>query len=334
MVTRRVLTVAAVQLGAVLAIGPLLGVGVSAQQGRGTARVGLLASSSIDRDRMRLEAFRKGLHEAGWIAGRNISIDQRFADGHFEKLPVLAGELVRLNPDVLVAAGAPAAHAAKNATRAIPIVIANAADPVGTGLVASLARPGGNVTGLSDFNAGVVVKRLEILKEMVPSAVRVAVLLNPGNPTNPLQLKLLQEAAPTLGVRLLAVEVRRAEDITRAFVTMKKDLPEAVMVLGDALLGSQGRSIQDLAIRHRLPTTYGARELTDVGGLMSYGPSFEELFRRAAIYVDKILKGARPADLPIEQPTKFELIVNVATARSIGLTIPPSVLRRADHVIG
>jgi ABC-type uncharacterized transport system substrate-binding protein len=304
-----------------------------AQESKGTARIGLLASSSAGRDKRRIEAFHQGLQDLGWVGGRNIFIEQRFAGGQFDKLPALAAELVGLNPDVLVVSGAPAAHAAKNSTRAIPIVMTNAADPVGTGLVASLARPGGNVTGLSDFNAGVVVKRLELLKELVPSAVRIAVLFNPGNPTNPLQLKLIQEAAPALSVRLFALEVRRADDIERAFAAMKKDSPDALLILGDPLLGSQARRILDLTMKNRLPSTYGAREWTDIGGLISYGPSFEELFRRAATYVDKILKGARPGDLPVEQPTKFELVINLNAAKALGLRMPQSLLLRADQVI-
>lgn len=216
---------------------PLTG---EAQQPVKVHRIGFLGSSSAERDKGRVAAFQQGLQELGRVEGRNISIERRMA-GEFDKLPALAAELVRLNPDILVVAAAPAAHAAKSATRAIPIVMTNAADPVGTGLVASLAKPGGNVTGLSDFNAGVVVKRLEILKEMVHSAARVAVLFNPGNPTNPLQLKLLREVAPTLGVRLLPLEVRRPEDIERAFAAIKKDSSDSLMILGDPLLGSQAR---------------------------------------------------------------------------------------------
>jgi putative ABC transport system substrate-binding protein len=304
-----------------------------AQQSKSTARLGFLASSSAERDKERIEAFRQGLQELGWVEGRNITVEQRFAAGQSDKLPVLAAELVRLKPDVLVVSGAPAAHAVKNATRTIPIVMTNAADPVGTGLVAGLARPGGNVTGLSDFNAGVVVKRLEILKELVSSAVRVAVLFNPGNPTNPLQLKLIQEAAPALGVRLFPLEVRRAGEIEQAFGAMKRHSPDALMILGDPLLGSQARRILEHTMKHQLPSTYGTREWSDIGGLMSYGPSFEDLYRRAATYVDKILKGARPGDLPIEQPSKFELVINVNTAKRLGLTIPQSLLLRADQLI-
>ena len=304
-----------------------------AQPAKSIARLGFLGSSSAERDKTRVAAFRQGLQELGWVDGRNISIELRFAAGQVEKIAALAAELVRLNPDVLVVAGAPAAHAAKTATRSIPIVMTNAADPVGTGLVASLGRPGGNITGLSDFNAGVVVKRLEILKEMVPSAARMAVLFNPGNPTNPLQLKLLREAAPALGIRLSSSEGRRADDLERAFAATKGDSADALIILGDPLLGSQARRILDLTMKHRLPATYGAREWTDIGGLISYGPGFDELYRRAATYVHKILKGARPGDLPIEQPTKFEMIINLKTAKALGLTIPQSLLLRADQVI-
>jgi putative ABC transport system substrate-binding protein len=304
-----------------------------AQQPKSSARLGFLASSSLERDKKRLEAFHQELEKLGWIKGRSISTEHRFADGQFDRLPALAAELVRLSPDVLVVGGAPAAHTAKRATHSIPIVMTNAADPVGTGLVASLARPGGNVTGLSDFNAGVVVKRLDLLKEIVGSVARVAVLFNPGNPTNPLQLKMIQEAAPALSLRLFALEVRRPDDIERAFAAMRTDPPDALMLLGDPLLGSQIRRILNLTMKHRLPSTYGTREWSDIGGLMSYGPSFEDLYRRAATYVDKILKGAKPSDLPVEQPTKFELVINLKTAKALGLTIPRSLLARADEII-
>jgi ABC-type uncharacterized transport system substrate-binding protein len=329
-----IVTVTTVKLVATLILGVLgAPLAVEAQPAKSTARLGFLGSSTVERDKRRVEAFRVGLEDLGWVGGRNISIEHRFAAGQFDKLPALAAELVRFNPDVLVVSGAPAAHAAKNATRAIPIVMTNAADPVGTGLVASLARPGGNVTGLSDFNAGVVVKRLEILKEIVPSATRVAVLFNPGNPTNPLQLKLIQEAAPALAVRLYSLEVRRPDDIERGFAAMRKDSADALMILGDPLLGSHSRRILDLTVKHRLPSTYGTREWPDIGGLMSYGPNFEDLYRRAATYVDKILKGAQPGELPIEQPTKFELVLNLRTAKALGLTIPQSMLLRADQLI-
>jgi ABC-type uncharacterized transport system substrate-binding protein len=267
------------------------------------------------------------------LEGRTFFIEQRYAGGQFEKLPKLAAELAGLKVDVLVVAGAPAAHAAKNATRVIPIVMTNAADPVGTGLVASLARPGGNVTGLSDFNAGVVAKRLELLKEVVPSASRVAVLLNPANPTNPLQLKLTRVAATTLGVTLLSFEAKGANEIDRAFAVIKMERPGALIVIGDPLLGSYAKRIVEHSTESRLPTIYWSREFPDAGGLLSYGINLEDSSRRAATFVDKILRGAKPGDLPIEQPTQFELVINLKTARALGLTIPPSLLQRADQVI-
>ncbi len=304
-----------------------------AQQPKKVSRIGFLASSSGERLKGRIAAFQQGLRELGYLEGKNILIEHRSAAGQFEKLPELAAELVRLKVDLLVAEGAPAAHAAKNATRVIPIVIGNAADPVGTGLVASLAQPGGNITGLSDFNLAVVTKRLELLKEVVPTASRVAVLLNPANPTNPLQLKEIQAVAPGLGMTLFPLEARGPDDIDRAFSTMKKERFGALIVMGDPMFGTHRRRIVDLAVKSRLPAIYGSAGGVDVGGLMSYGTNFEDLYRRAAIYVDKILRGAKPADLPIEQPTKFEFVVNLKAAKQIGLTIPPNLLARADKVI-
>jgi putative ABC transport system substrate-binding protein len=304
-----------------------------AQQPKGIPRIGFLSSSSFERERSRLPAFQQGLRELGYLEGKNIFIEQRYAGGQFERLPELAAELARLKVDIFVVSGAPAAHSAKNATSVIPIVITNAADPIGTGLVAGLARPGGNITGLSDFNAGVVAKRLELLKEVVPSASRVAALLNPANPTNPLQMKLIQAAAPTLGVTLLSFEAKRADEIDRAFAAMRRKRPGALIVMGDPLFGTHRRRIVELSAGSRLPAIYSIREFPDAGGLMSYGTNFDDLYRRAATYVDKILKGAKPADLPIEQPTKFELVINLKTAKALGLAIPQSVLIRADHVI-
>jgi len=267
------------------------------------------------------------------LEGKNIVIEPRYAAEQFEKLPELAAELVRLKVDVLVVVGAPPAHAAKTATDAIPIVMGNAADPVGTGLVASLARPGGNITGLSDFNLGVVTKRLELLKEVVPSVSRVAVFLNPANPTNPLQLKEIQGVAPALGVTLLPLEVKGADDIDRAFIAIRKERPGAIFVIGGTPSTPDQRRIPELAVKSRLPAIYTSGQSVDAGGLMSYGTNFEDLYRRAATYVDKILKGAKPADLPVEQPMKFEFIINLKAAKQIGLTIPPNVLVRADRVI-
>jgi putative ABC transport system substrate-binding protein len=304
-----------------------------AQQTRQVPRIGFLASSSAERDTSRLAAFRQGLRELGYLEGQNIAIDQRYASGRYEDLPKLAAELIRLKVDVLVTEGTPAARAAKTATSTIPVVMGNAGDPVGTGLVSSLARPGGNVTGLSDFSFDLVTKRLELLKMADPAISHVAVLLNPLNSTNLLELKKLQSAAPALGVTLLAFEVRRADDIDRAYDAMTRQRRGAVLLAGDAIFGLHRERIVALAANHRLPTLYPARHHVDSGGLMSYATNFDDLFHRAATYVDKVLKGAKPADLPIEQPTKFELIINQKTAKALGLKIPPSLLLQADQVI-
>ena len=296
-------------------------------------RAGYLSSSSVQRERVRVAAFQQGLRELGYLEGKNILIEERYAGGAFERLPELAAELVRLKVDIFVVAGAPAAQAAKKASSVIPIVMTAVADPVGMGLVADLARPGGSITGLSDFNTGVVVKRLELLREVAPSASRVAVLLNPMNPSNPPQLKLTQAVAATLAVTLLTFEAKRADEIDRAFLAMKTERPGGLIVIGDPMLGSHAKRIVELSTRNRLPAIYWTREFPDAGGLISYGANFDDLWRRAATYVDKILKGAKPGDLPIEQPTKFELVINLKTAKALGLTIPPSLLQRADHVI-
>jgi putative ABC transport system substrate-binding protein len=267
------------------------------------------------------------------VEGQNMVLEQRYASGQFQKLADLATELVRLKVHVLIVESTPAAHAARNATRAIPIVFTNASDPVGTGLVASLARPGGNITGLSDFNADVVGKRLQLLKEVVPAASRIAVLLNPENPTNTLQLKLIRTAAPSPAVTLLAFEARRLEDIDRAFAAMRAESVEALIVMGDPMLGSHRRTLVDLAANGRLPAIYATSPFVDEGGLMSYGANFEDLYRRTAMYVDKIVKGANPGDLPVEQPTKFELVINRKVSKTLGLAIPQSLLLQADRVL-
>jgi putative ABC transport system substrate-binding protein len=304
------------------------------QQPKKIPRIGLLGSlsASSSSDLIRTAAFLQGLRDLGYVDGKNIIIEYRYADGKFERLPSLAAELVRLKVDILVARGAPAAHAAKNATSTIPIVMGNAADPVGTGLVASLARPGGNITGMSDFNSGVITKRLELLKEVVPTVSRVAVLLNPANPTNPPQLKEVQAVAPALGVTLLSLEVKGADDIERAFTAMRRERTGAVLVIGGAA-GNHVSRLAELVVKNRLPTIWSSSEVVETGGLMSYGTNFADLYRRAATYVDKILKGAKPSDLPVEQPKKFEFVINLKTAKQIGLTIPPNVLARADKVI-
>ena len=306
---------------------------VAAQPAKAPVRLGFLSSSSPDRDARYLVAFRQTLRALGYVEGKTLTIDVRYGHGRFEQLPALAAELVGMKVNVLVVAGAPAAHAAKNATRTIPIVMTNAADPVGTGLVASLARPGGNITGLSDFNTGVVAKRLELLKEIVPAATRVGVLSNPRNPTNPTQVKLTLAAAPALGLTVLTVEAGSAAEIDRAFGVLAAERVSALLVIGDPLLGAEVKRIVGHAQRLKLPGIYSTPRSVAEGGLIGYGSSFEDLYRRAAVYVDKVIKGARPADLPIEQPSKFELAVNLKTARTLGLTIPASIVLRADALI-
>jgi ABC-type uncharacterized transport system substrate-binding protein len=304
-----------------------------AQQPRDSARIGVLSSSSPRREQGYLAAFQQGLRDLGYSEGKNVLIDRRYAAGQFDTLPELAAELVRLKVDILVVTGTPAALAAKNATHLIPIVMVTAADPMGTGLITSLARPGGNVTGLTDFAAGVVAKRLELIKEMIPSATRVAVLLNPDNSSSQPQLQLTQKAGSALGLSILSVEAKRLDDIDRAFATMRAKHATALLLIADGLLGSNRKRIIELTAKSRLPAIYWRREFVEDGGLMSYGASVGDLYRRAATYVDKILTGAKPAELPVEQPTKFDLVINTKAAKSMGLTIPPSLLQRPDQVI-
>jgi len=298
-------------------------------------RIGFLGGRTPSDTSPLLDAFRQGLHELGWVEGQNIVLDYRFAEGRFDRLPDLAAEVVRLKVDIIVAAGGtPTAAAAKNATGTIPIVMIAVRDPVGTGLIASLARPRGNVTGLSD-SAGleIVGKQLELLKETVPKIRRVAILSNPANLYHPLAIRELNAAPRSLGMQLQLLEARGPNEFDGAFAAMAKERVGALLVLADAMFNLHRTRLADLAAGSRLPAAYGWREYVEAGGLMSYGPSLRDLFRRSATYVDKILKGAKPGDLPVEQPTKFELVINLKTAKALGLTIPPSVLRRADEVI-
>ena len=306
---------------------------VHAQQPQKIPRLGYLSYGSVEIDKSLLAAFQQGLRELGYLEGKNIVIEQRYAAGQSDKLPELVAEFVRVKADVIVVTGDPAAHAAKKATTAIPIVIVTSPDPVGTGLIASLAHPGGNVTGLSDFHGGVVTKRLELLKDVAPLASRIAVLLNPANPSNPIQLKDIQAAASAFRVTLISLEVKRPDEIDPAFTTIVKERAGALLVLGDRLFATHQSQIIKFAVKNRLPTIYSQRLYVEAGGLMSYGANFTDQYRRAAIYVDKLIKGAKPADLPVEQPTKFELVINLKAAKQIGLTIPPTVLARADKVI-
>jgi putative ABC transport system substrate-binding protein len=294
--------------------------------------IGYLSPLSLT-DGIVLEAFRQGLRELGYVEGQTIVIEYRFAEGRPERLPAFAAELVRLKLNVIVATSSPAPEAAKQATRTIPIVFAVVGDPVAAGLVASLARPGGNITGLSTMGSEVVGKQLELLKEIVPKVSRVAVLQNPRNVNAPATLREAEGAARTLGVQLHILHASTSAEIDAAFAAMRSQHVGGVLVLRDAFLREQRTRIAALAAKSRLPAVYGNREAAEAGGLIAYGASVTQMYRHAATYVDKILKGAKPADLPVEQPTKFELVINLKTAKALGLTIPPSLLQRADEVI-
>jgi len=305
-----------------------------AQQPGKVQRIGYLSlASDTGSARDYFAAFRDGLRALGYVDGKNIVIEPRHADGRRERLPELAGELIRLKVDVLVTFGS--AAAAKQATNTVPIVFIVDPDPVGTGLVASLAHPGGNITGISDSHAELVPKRLQLLKEVVPPTARVGVLLNPANHNTASQLKTAQAAGPALGLTVVPVEVKGPgrEDLDPAFATMRRERLAALLILGDSALAMHRTRIAELAIKHRLPTAGTARAWAEGGLLMAYGANSTEMFRHAATYVDKILKGAKPADLPVQQPTTFNLVINLKTAKALGVTLPPSLLLRASEVI-
>jgi ABC-type uncharacterized transport system substrate-binding protein len=298
------------------------------QQPRGkSARIGLLGDVPPFLD----EAFRQGLRELGYIEGQNIVIEHRSPEWKYERLPGLAADLVRLKVDVIVAASPAATKAAKQATSTIPIVFTVSGDPVAEGFVASLARPGGNITGLATISPDLVGKQLEMLKGVAPMVSRVAVLQNPN--THRGVLRQAEGSARGLGVQLQILDARTPSEIDTAFATMSSRRVDGILVLRDAVFRAQRTQITTLAAKNRLPAVYGLREEAEAGGLIAYGASVPQLYRRAAAYVDKILKGAKPADLPIEQPTTFELVINLKTAKALGLTIPPSLLQRADQVI-
>jgi len=306
-----------------------------AQQAAKIPRIGYLTGSLAASPHLP-EAFRQGLRDLGYVESRNVVIEYRDAEGKLERLPALAAELVALKVDVIVAGGTPVALAAKQATRTLPIVFAAAADPVTDGLVTSLARPGGNVTGLSALTPELVGKRLELLKQAVPEVSRVAVLWQSGGQGERTEKDLLkgaEGAAPALGVRLQFVEARGPVDVDRAYSDMTRERADALTILPSPMFFIERRRLVDLAAKNRLPAVYPRREFVDSGGLMAYGPNGADMYRRAATYVDKILKGAKPGDLPIEQPAKFELVINLKTAKALGLTIPQSLLGRADEVI-
>ena len=309
---------------------------IEAQQPKKVPRIGYISATDPATDATRAEAIRKGLGEFGYIEGQNVAIEYRYAKGKRDRYPDLLAELVRHKPDlILIAGGDPLIREAMNTTKSIPIVMTGGgAAPVDAGLVGSLSRPGGNVTGITNLSTELGGKRLELLKEAVPKLVRVAILYDPILPASVLEVKkTLPVAAGALGLTVQPWEVRDENAFEKVFVTSKKEPPDGVYVLGGAIIRANGKRIATLAIKNRLPSTYLLREPVDAGGLMHYGVDVANSYRRVAYYVDKILKGARPADLPLEQPKKFEFIINLKTAKQIGLLIPPNVLARADRVI-
>jgi putative ABC transport system substrate-binding protein len=315
-----------------LAIGILAARAADAQKAKGRHRIGWLSPASATDGLPNLEALRTGLGELGYVEARNLTIDARWADGHIERLPRLAAELVRLPVDVLCTAGSQASGAAKQATSTIPVVFANVAFPDQSGLVASYVRPGSNITGVA-FIGPEYGKRLELLKECQPKLSSVALIFNPDNPGSALALQETQRWTARLGIRLDPHVFRGPHDIERLFEAIAGKRPDALMTTADPLIASYRARIVEFAAKQRLPSMYPSMEFVDAGGLMFYGGSIPEMYRRAAVYVDKILRGAKPADLAIEQPTKFDMVINMKTARALGITIPPSILVRADRVI-
>ncbi len=304
-----------------------------AQQATKTPRIGVLHPGAPAAVSQLVEAFKQGLREQGYVEGQNIVVERRFGDARVERIAEVAAELVRLKVDVIAVASDVAITAVKRQTQTIPIVMVGSTDPVGIGFVASLARPGGNLTGLSNLSPELSAKRLELLKEAVPGLSRVAIMWNPDVRGSVLEYKETEGAARSLRLQLQSVEVGHVDDFNRAFTALTTARAEALIVAPFTIGFTNRGQLASLAQKNRLPSMYGTREHADAGGLMSYGANTAELWRRAATYVDKILKGAKPGDLPVEQPTKFELAINLKTAKALGLTIPPSLLRRADHVI-
>jgi ABC-type uncharacterized transport system substrate-binding protein len=316
-------------LGGAVVAWPL---GARAQQPGRLPTIGYLGQSKLAVESQRVAALVQRLRELGWTEGRNVAIEYRWGGGRGERAAEIAAEFVRIKVDVIVTSGTPQVIAAKQATSLIPIVFASAGDPVGSGLVASLARPGGNVTGLSSQMTDTAAKRLEFLREVVPSLRRLAIMVNVSNPLAVLEMVEAQAAVATLGLEVITSEIRRAEDIVPAFEAFN-GRADALYVITDPLMNTFRIRTNTLALGSRLPTMYGTREFVEAGGLMSYGSNFADQFRRAAHYVDKILRGAKPGDFPVEQPTKFDLVVNLTTAKALGLEVPPSLLARADEVI-
>ncbi len=306
---------------------------IGAQQAKKVPRIGYLTASTPSANSARTEGFRQGLRELGYVEGKNIVIEWRYAEGKFDRLPALAAELVHLKVDVIVTSGATGTRTAKEATNTIPIVMTQDRDPVGSGFVASLARPGGNITGLSTLAPEISGKQVELLKEIVPKLSRVAVIGSSAEPGNAQVLKEMELAARALKVQLQNLDILAPKDIETSFHAATKGPADAILVLNSQFFAPNRTQIIELAVKSRLPVIYAGRSFVEAGGLMTYGVNLPDLDRRAATYVDKILKGAKPADLPVEQPTKFEFVINLKAAKQIGLTIPPNVLARADKVI-
>lgn len=328
----RAATLAILVVSLLLLVGCGLLPGAPAPQPAKPARVGLLAIGS-GAGSPNIDTFRQSMRDLGWIEDQTFLFEPRFAAGREERLPELAAELAAIPVDVIVAVGTPAIRAARDAGPAMPVVMAISGDPVETGLVQSLARPGGNVTGLTTVSSQLGGKRLELVKEMLPGAVRVAVLWNPTNSSEVEEFTETETAAHTLGVELKSLEVRQPSDFEPAFLAASSERADTIIVVGDPLTQTRRGELVELAARYRLPAMYETREFVDTGGLMAYGPSLADLYRRSAGYVDRILKGTRPADLPVEQPTRFDLFVNLTTAQGLGITIPQSVLARAQEII-
>jgi len=315
-------------LGSVAAVWPL----AAGAQSK-IPRIGFMGNSTAALEANLVDAFREGLREHGYEEGRNIVIEYRWADGNYETFPALVAELIAANVDVIVTAGTPAALAMKKATTTVPLIMIAVGDPVGTGLVPSLARPGGNLTGLSSIAPDLEGKRLQLLREVVPTLSHVGMFVNSANPFHVSSMRQARTAAETMGIKLQVYDIRKSEDLDSAFAAIRKERPDGLLILADRVFLHNRELMMDFTKEQRLPSVNAYTELVEVGGLMSYGPSYEDMHRRAAIYVDKILKNAKPADLPIEQPSKFTFIINLKAAKALGVTVPSQLLALADRLI-
>jgi len=317
-------------LGGAAATWPLA---ARAQQPAKIPRIGFLGNSTATMEANLIGPLRDGLRELGYEEGRNVIIEFRWADGKYDQFPALVAELLAAKVDVIITAGTPATLAIKKATSTVPLVFIAVGDPVGTGVVPNLGRPGGNITGLSSIAPDLEGKRLELLREVVPKLSHVAFFLNPANAFHTASMRQARVAAQSLGIKLQPMEVNKSEQLDGAFASIVKEKPDALLILADRIFLHNRKRMMEFAIHQRLPSVNAYRELVEAGGLISYGPSYEDMHRRAAVYVDKILKGTKPADLPIEQPTKFTLLINLKTAKTLGLTVPPTLVARADELI-